>query len=218
MSRDVASQAGPPARAGRGRIVRMALGAAPALALALALAACATPAFVSPVEVTRFVGSAPQVLGQGTISVAAEPGSLASAHELAPYRDGIAVELARLGYRVVPQGGEQVAQVSLERDVIGARERRPVSVGGGASVGSYGSGVGLGIGLDLSGRPADRIETRLALAIRARAGGANLWEGRAAMVASANSDFAAPEAAAQRLASALLRDFPGRSGETVTVE
>src|SRR5690606_7926229 len=97
-------------------------------------------------------------------------------------------ELAALGYDVVPQGGAQVAQVSLRQSVLQPERRNPVSVGGGASVGSYGSGAGLGIGLDLTPRRGEAIETRLALAIRPASGGSNLWEGRASMSATANSD------------------------------
>jgi hypothetical protein len=118
---------------------------------------------------------------------------------------------------VVPTGGAQVAQLALGQSVRMPESRSPVSVGGGASVGSYGSGMGLGIGLDLTPRARDTVETRLMLAIRAADGGSNLWEGRAEMSATANSDFAAPEAIAARMAAALLQGFPGTSAETILV-
>ena len=44
------------------------------LATAALLGGCATPAWVSPVEVTRFTGEAPTYLGQGTIQIVAAPG------------------------------------------------------------------------------------------------------------------------------------------------
>ncbi|WP_137681648.1 DUF4136 domain-containing protein [Aurantiacibacter suaedae] len=182
------------------------------------LAACAAPAYVSPVEVTRFVGDAPAQLGSGTISVDFASGLQRSPDESA-YRTAVERELASLGYSVRPGNAAQVAQITLEQFVDDPDAgRRPVSVGGGASVGSYGSGVGLGIGLDLTPRAAERLDTRLSVAIRPAAGGENLWEGRAQMTASANSDYADQSAAASRLAAALFSNFPGTSGETIQVD
>ena len=54
--------------------------------------------------------------------------------------------------------------------------------------------------------------------IKPAQGGTALWEGRARFAASANSDFAATEAAATKLAEALFGGFPGRSGETIEVQ
>ena len=182
------------------------------------LAACAAPAYVSPVEVTRFVGAAPAQLASGTISVEFGSGLQRSPDE-SVYRMAIERELAGLGYSVRPSGGAQVAQVTIEQFVDDPDAgRRPVNVGGGASVGSYGSGVGLGIGLDLTPRAAERLDSRLSVAIRPAAGGANLWEARAQMIASANSDYADQTAAAARLAAALFSNFPGISGETIQVD
>ena len=98
------------------------------------------------------------------------------------------------------------------------RDRPPVTVGGGGSVGSYGSGVGLGVGLDLSGRPKDRIDTQLQVLIRPAVGGQALWEGRSSFTASVDSEYRESRAAATRLADALFTGFPGRSGETIEVE
>ena len=190
---------------------------APLILTALLLAGCATPSFVSPVEVTRF--AAPQAdLARGTISIDAAPGTDGSSLGYAAFADALRSELAALGYNVVAQGGAQVALVSLSQSVSLPDRRSPVSVGGGGSVGSYGSGVGLGIGLDLSPRPAEAIETQLSLAIRPASGGTNLWEGRANMSASANSDYGTAQATAARMADALLQGFPAGSGETILVE
>lgn len=194
------------------------------LAFAVAVSGCATPAYVSPVEVTRFVSDAPAYLGQGTISIAAAPGTMADGLEYAAYADAVRAELESLGYRVVPQNAEQVARISLERYMVEGDRRRGggVGVGAGGSTGRYGSGVGVGVGVDLSsllaGTPAERIERSMSVAISRPGGSTNLWEGRAAMVATDNSDYAADPAAAQRMADALFRDFPGTSGETIAVE
>ncbi len=191
---------------------------APLLLAAMFLASCATPSYVSPVEVTRF--AAPQVaLTAGTIAIMPAPGTDSAAPEYAAFADAVRGELEALGYSVVAQGGAQTALLSFSQNVRPPESRRgPVSVGGGAGVGSYGSSAGLGIGIDLTPRPPEAIETRLALAIRPAAGGSNLWEGRAEMSATANSEYATAEATAARMAAALLQGFPGTSGETISVE
>lgn len=197
-------------------MIRLAL--APALA-ALALAGCAAPAYVSPVEVTRFVGEAPDLLGEGPIALRAAPGQDPNSLEYSAYQTAVAAELEEQGYIVAGGDALQVALIDVERFTVGPEGRRgPVSVGVGGSTGSYGSGVGVGVGLDLSGPPPDRIETQLRVMIRPTGGGANLWEGRAHMTATSNSDMADVRAAAAKLADALFEGFPGRSGETIEVE
>jgi len=188
----------------------------------LLLAGCATPVFVSPVEVTRFAApvqaaAVSPMQQRGTITLAPAAGTDAATAEYRAQAEAVAIQLAALGYRVVAQDGAQVAQISLVHSVTPAESRSPISVAGNGSVGSYGSGVGLGIGLDLTPRRGEVVTTRLAVSIRAATGESNIWEGRASMSASANSDFAAPDAAAARLAGALFRGFPGTSGETILV-
>lgn len=194
--------------------------AAPVLAAILAaLSGCAAPAYVSPVEVTRFVGASDAGLAQGTIMIVPAPGLNPDTLEYDFYRAAVQLELEQLGYRVVTQGAAQVAELGFaERTGKAGENGGPVSVGVGGSTGSFGSGLGVGIGLDLTPRPADQISTILTLAISASEGGVNLWEGRAAMTASVNSDFAPSDARAGKLADALFADFPGNSGETVIVE
>jgi hypothetical protein len=186
---------------------------------ATTLAACSTPAWVSPVEVTRFVGSAPAQLGTGTISISSSSMLADASVEYGLYRDALAAELAALGYRVIDGQAAQVATLSVDERVVPAGQRRgPVSVGGGAGVGSYGSSVGLGLGIDLTPPPADRVEREVAVTIRPAAGGQNLWEGRATYAATVNHELAQPAAAATRSMDALFANFPGNSGETVEVE
>lgn len=189
------------------------------LAATALLGGCATPAYVSPVEVTRFTGDAPAYLAQGTIQIVAAPGLDAQSIEFGLYEDAVRRELEELGYRVVMINGSQVAQVALDQYVVDAGPRRgPVGVGVGGSTGSYGSGLGVGIGINLGGQPAERIVRELSVSIRAAGGGQNLWEGRASMTATANSDYAADAVAAPRMADALFAGFPGESGETIEVE
>lgn len=189
-----------------------------ALAPAALLAGCATPARVSPVEVTRFSDPG-AVLGSGPIAVRPAPGVEPDSWDYAAFRTAVADELAKLGYVVTADGARQVALVSVRRSVEqpGAR-RSPVSVGVGGSTGSYGSGVGVGVGINLGGgRPADEIDTELRVSIVPGGGTDALWEGRARFTATANSDYADRNAAAAKLAGALFAGFPGRSGETIEV-
>jgi len=187
---------------------------------ALALAAgCTTPAYVSPVEVTRFSDAMPSQLGRGPIAVRAAPGEAPGSWEFAAFQQAVAAELQELGYTVTDSAA-QVAEVRVERAVARADggRRSPVNVGVGGSTGSYGSGVGMGVGINLGGnRPSEQIDTQLHVMIRPSPGGNALWEGRARFSATANSPFADQRAAAGKLADALFSGFPGRSGETIEV-
>lgn len=183
------------------------------------LTGCTTPAWVSPVEVTRFVGEAPAELGRGTIMVVPAPGLVQQGIEFTFYQRELTEALTALGYQVVESGpASQIATLQVDQDVASPERRGPVSVGGGMGVGSYGSGVGLGVGIDLSPPPADQIARHIAVSIRATDGGQNLWEGRASFTATANHAMADPAAAAARAVDALFAGFPGNSGETVEVE
>lgn len=193
-----------------------------AIAACTLMSGCATPAYVSPVEVTRFVGESQAFLGQGTIEITAAPGAEPDSLEFAIYADAVRQELETLGYRIVAQEGEQLAFLAVQSFVAdGEPQRSPVGVGVGGSTGSYGSGVGVGVGINLNslaGPPPDRIERAMSVAIRLPEGGTNLWEGRASMAATTNSDYAEEAAAAERMAAALFAGFPGNSGETISVE
>jgi hypothetical protein len=182
------------------------------------LAGCAKPSYVSPVSVTRFTSEEQSQLGRGTISVEASASTQTDTLEYGLFAAEVADELGSLGYMVVESGADQLAVISLEQTVASPYRRNPVSVGGGASVGSYGSGVGLGVGIDLSGPDPDQISTQLFVAIRPANGGDNLWEGRASGVATSNSPLADPAANSDRMARALFFGFPGVSGETIQVE
>ena len=190
-----------------------------ALALTAAAAGCTTPAYVSPVEVTRFTGNAPNLLGSGPIAVRAAPGEAPDSWEYAAFQTAVAEELAEVGYIVTGGDAAQVAEIRVERFVERSEGRRsPVSVGVGGSTGSWGSGVGAGVGINLGGSGrSEQIDTRLHVMIRSSAGGDALWEGRANFSATANSDYADQRAAAAKLAGALFDGFPGRSGETIEV-
>ncbi len=194
----------------------------------LCLTACATA--VAPVQVTRFhrVESSGPV--RGTFAIIDGPRaattSLADSQARENYVVAVSRELGRLGYTAAPAGSARYAvTIDVERQTRAALAARggPVSVGVGGSTGSYGSGVGVGVGLDLGrlfggGRGnGDQIVTQLSVRI-ARPGEAQaLWEGRAETEAGARAPAAQPGLAADTLATALFRDFPGASGQTITV-
>lgn len=187
--------------------------------LGLGLTACATPSYYSPVEVTRFVDAEGSELPPGPIGVRAAPGEDPQDPAYAAYQTALTEELGAIGFQVTGDVAPYMALIDVDRWIVEpGGERSPVSVGGGASVGSYGSGVGLGIGIDLSGRDPDEIDTELAVSIRPSAGGDAIWEGRARFTASANSEYAELHIAAEHVVGALLQDFPGNSGETIQVE
>lgn len=188
---------------------------------AAALSACTTVA-TGPVEVTRFhqpatVGQ----LGQTTIFIETASDVDLGALELAPYKEAVARELAKMGYRETSRdSAAQIAQLSLDRFISEPPPKEsPVSVGVGGSTGSYGSGVGLGIGINLGGKKsAQEIATQMAVRIRNAASGDALWEGRANFSVGTDSPLASGEANAATMAAALFREFPGNSGETTEVK
>ena len=188
--------------------------------LALSLAACTTA--VPPVEVTRFhVGDPARA---GTIAVEEMPGNPDVGLEFRTYAAAVDQELQRVGFTPAGAGArsDYVALLSFRRTFRPTgydRRGNPVSVGVGGAVGSGGySGMGVGIGINLSGRPKDLVASELQVQIRRRADSATIWEGRALTQAREGTPAAQPGLAAQKLAAALIGGYPGESGRTITVK
>ncbi|EIZ80176.1 hypothetical protein WSK_1209 [Novosphingobium sp. Rr 2-17] len=195
----------------------------PAAVACVLLAGCAAP--TGPVQVTRFHAPEPVALGRGIVRVEPAPGQ-PNDMELQAYSAAIAQELGKLGYTLARPGETadigpdtgQVALVTLEQQRFKpTRAHGPVSVGLGGGGGSYGTAAGVGIGIDLSGGPKEQVATRLSVTIRERPSGKSLWEGRAEFSVRANSPLAQTQAGAAKMAQALFKGFPGRSGETIQV-
>jgi hypothetical protein len=185
-------------------------------ALPLTSACTTTPS----AEVTRFHLGDTTMLGRGPISIAPAPGMENNTLEFGIWSAAVAQQLTAFGYGPVNSGATsgQVAEVRVSRSTLQAvREGSPVSVGVGGATGSYGGGVGMGIGIDLSGPPANQIATELSVTIREKGTNRTVWEGRASNMVSAKSPLASPQASAQKLSAALFQGFPGNSGETITV-
>ena len=188
--------------------------------LALSLAACATA--VPPVEVTRFhVGDPARA---GTIVVEEMPGNPDVGLEFRTYAAAVDQELQRVGFTPAGAGArsDYVALLSFRRTFRPTgydRSGNPVSVGVGGAVGSGGySGMGVGIGINLSGRPKDMVASELQVQIRRRSDSTTIWEGRALTQAREGTPAAQPGLAAQKLAAALIGGYPGESGRTITVK
>lgn len=185
------------------------------IATFVALGGCA--ASIPPVQVTRFhlgnqIARGPVALDPGMTSL-----------EASTYRAAVSRELGRLGF--VDATGNDTryqASVGIENEVRDAPPRRsPVTIGiGGGSGGGYygGGGVGLGASFGLGGNKSrNAVFTRMSVQLRDRATRTVVWEGRAETIAPANAPAAQPGIAADKLARALFRDFPGESGRTISV-
>lgn len=182
------------------------------------MSACTT---TPSAEVTRFHLGDTSMLGRGPITIEAAPDMDTNTLEFGIWSAAVAQQLTAFGYGPVNSGGSsgQVAQVRVSRSTLQAvREGSPVSVGVGGATGSYGGGVGMGIGIDLSGPPANQVATELSVTIREKGSNRTVWEGRASNMVSVKSPLASPQASAQKLSAALFQGFPGNSGETITVK
>ena len=188
----------------------------PLLALSL-LSACVVP--TGPVEVTRFNRASEGVpYGNGSFGVEVAGESAADRSlSASPYVAAVTREMQRVGYRNQAGTSDVVAEIRFRASMIRPERRSPVSVGVGGSTGSYGSSIGLGVGINLGGGSAALLQTTMAVRIIRRSDRLVIWEGTAVQSAKAGSPAAQPAIAASKLAEALFKDFPGVSGETIRV-
>ncbi len=188
--------------------------------LFLALGACSST--IPPVEVTRFHLGQP--FEKGSVTIIPAPASLggggAESLEFRTYAAALAKVMAAAGFTgPTGDGMPLVAELDFSRGSRTEMARRsPVSIGVGG--GSFGRGGGIGIGTSFGlggGSSGEVIVSRLAVRIKQKSDGKALWEGRAETSATVRSAAAQPGLAAEKLATALFQDFPGRSGETIIV-
>jgi hypothetical protein len=134
----------------------------PLLALSL-LSACVVP--TGPVEVTRFNRAAEGVpYGDGSFVVELAGESAADRSlSASPYVAAVTREMQRVGYRNEAGTSDVVAEIRFGASMIRPERRSPVSVGVGGSTGSYGSSIGLGVGINLGGGSAALLQTTLAV-------------------------------------------------------
>lgn len=187
------------------------------------LAGCADMGTVSPnLSVTRFHLGQP--IARGEIAVEAANAADQNSLEFAAISAPVERELARLGWTIARGNArtEQVAMVHLDQDAREAPRRSGLSIGIGVGGGSFGRGGGVGGGVSGSvpvggGGTNLVVASHLSVRIQRRSDATVFWEGRAEMQARGGSEFAGKGPAADRLAAALFRDFPGESGRTIRV-
>jgi hypothetical protein len=187
------------------------------VATALLLSGCT---ITLPVSVTRFHDET--IARNGTISIVSADSQEAGGLEFRATANAVSSALTRLGFQVVNDGaaGNFRAVIDQQRNILppGLQRHSPVSVGVGGATGSYGSGLGVGLAINLSGKPKPTVTTQLRVQIRRANDDKTIWEGRAETSAKEGSPEAQPGAMSARLAEALFRDYPGASGQTVTVQ
>ena len=175
-------------------------------------------ASIPPVSVTRF--HVPQAIPAGGVEIVRADGGDSQSLEFRSYAGSVARQLALLGYSEGITGQSPfVAEVDFARGTRTELVRRsPVSIGLGT--GSFGrrGGFGLGTSFGVGGnKPRDIVITSLSVRLKARSDGKPVWEGRAETQARSNAPSARPGLAADKLAVALFKGFPGVSGETISV-
>ena len=181
------------------------------LSSVLALGGCA--ASIPPVQVTRFhLGSE---IARAPVALVSVGNSL----ERTAYDAAVARELAQLGFAAGGAEARYTFATEVTRDARAAAPKRsPVSIGIGGGTGGYGGGVGAGVSFGLGGNKSSEIVlTRLSVQLRERGGKGIVWEGRAETEAPSNAPASQPGLAADKLAVALFKDFPGESGRTISV-
>jgi hypothetical protein len=181
------------------------------IVLAVSLAGCSTTggggrAGSGAVDVARFHLGEPVARAQ----IAIEPYDRADSArpEYPVVAAAVERQLVRLGWTVVRTVGqsEQVALVDLTQ---GSRE---------AVAAQTSARVGRGVApLPPSGSAAGIVASLLEVGIKRRSDGTLFWEGRAVAETPSGSAQAAPAEAAERLSTALFRDFPGESGRTIRI-
>jgi hypothetical protein len=205
---------------------KIALRSCGALAASLLLVGCAMDmggGYSTAASVTRFHLGQP--IARGPITI--EPGDPADANSLEfnAIADSVGRELSRLGWTVeTPRTGrsELVAVVRVDQAARQGRRGGGASIGIGVGGGSFGRSGGVGGGVSGTvpvggNRSGQVVATQLSVRIQRRSDATVAWEGRAETEARAGTAPAGRAAAADRLASALFRDFPGESGRTIRV-
>jgi len=194
------------------------------LGAALALASCASQ--LPEARVTRFHLGQP--IAPGQVLVEPRDPNLAKDLEFQSYARIVRAELDRLGFGLAPDLAKSeivaVTEVTRQWRPAGPAQGSSLSIGlGGGSGGGWHGGTSVGLGGAISfpigkGRQPMDVLTTLSVQLKRRSEGTVIWEGRSDMVARDGTPAAQPEAAVQRLASAMFGDFPGRSGETIRVK
>jgi Domain of unknown function (DUF4136) len=170
-------------------------------------------ASLPPVEVTRFHLN--KELAAGPVRIEGD-----SSLESAAYVAATAQAMAKAGFSDAEALKAQpvyIAKLTHSRLTREQAKRAPFSIGIGG--GSFGRNVGVGVGtsIPIGGGMQQIIVTRLRIQMIRRDTQEAVWEGRAETEAPATAPASQPGLAAEKLANALFKDFPGVSGATIRV-
>lgn len=185
------------------------------MAVLLMLGACATRTL--PVQVTRFVEPDFALVPAPRAEVVPAHPELAKDPDFVIFGDMVGERMRRFGFRPA-DGGEPDVRIRLDYDGRAVETRASVPrIGIGIGAGHAGRHVGIGGSLGTTvATGARRVihDYRIHLSLVRASDGRVLWEGRA----FANGTRLNLKAAFPVMLDALLTEFPGRSGETHTVE
>jgi hypothetical protein len=165
------------------------------------------------VQAQTFVASTPgaAALGQGPIVVAASPNGQDSGFDGA-YESALVDQLGRIGYQTnaAPGASGQAIEFAVVHELVQPPEPPHNPISGEVAMGASnrGSGLGLGLNIDLSKPMKALVATRLEVRIRDAATHELLWQGRAEIFAREGDKHWTDQAIAQRLSAALFKGFP----------
>lgn len=174
------------------------------------LSACA--ATIPPVDVTRFHLN--NEIARGGVQVQGDSSLESVAHVAA-----VTQAMGKIGFTDAGAVGNPVyvAKLTHSRLTREQAKRSPFSIGiGGGSIGRN-VGIGVGTSIGIGGGVQQIIVTRLSVQLMRRTDQQVVWEGRAETEAPAKAPASQPGLAAEKLANALFKDFPGVSGTTIRV-
>jgi hypothetical protein len=180
---------------------------------AVVLSGCATN---SGIEVTRFHLNQP--IAADSIELVPQPGVDPNGLEFRNHAAVVANDLAVHGFRAPERPGVSgyIGVLRAEQSsqfLQGNSSRATVGIGG--ATGGSNFRVGGNMQVPVGGRDnVVRVNT-LSLQMRRRSESTTVWEGRAVEQAAGNATLTS---AVPRLSRAMLKDFPGPSGQTVRVQ
>jgi Domain of unknown function (DUF4136) len=179
---------------------------------------CGCAATIPPVEVTRFHSGAS--IAPAAVRIQPLSGGDIQSLEFRTYAAAVGKQLSTLGFTdSADASSPYIAEVDFSRGTRTDLARRsPLTIGVGGGTGGGGFGIGLGTSIGIGGNKSrETIVTKLTVRIKTRADNHALWEGRAQTEAPSRAPSAQPGLAAEKLAAALFKGFPGQSGETITI-
>lgn len=188
------------------------------MALAGLIAGCTTTA---PTKVTRFSLGPP--ITPSAVAIAPRSPNDGGGLAFSTTASAVSAELNRLGFTVAAAEDAStplVAVVGLDQTTRPGPPRGPqFSIGiGGATFGRH-TGFGGGVDVPVGRARESYIDSSLlTVQLKRRSDGTVIWEGRASTAMDSGAQANSPAALSQKLATALFRDFPGASGQTIMVK